>query len=132
MALHTYNPKQVACIVSGAVIKFDEISISKDGEKNMITEGTNGELSRTVKSDRLGTISVTLPQTSSDNAIFAALSATNGVYPILIKDNSGASIFAMSEAVLQKDPDVDMTNEAGQITWDFIGEFESYVPGGNV
>ena len=37
----------------------------------------------------------------------------------------------MSEAVLQKDPDVDMTDEAGQITWDFIGEFESYLPGGN-
>ena len=73
MALKTYNPLQVSCIVSGKPIAFDEISISKENDKNMINEGTNGELSRTVKSDKLGSISITLPQTSADNLFIGGL-----------------------------------------------------------
>ena len=131
MSLKNYSPGDVSFIAGGSIIKFDSITVSKNEDKNTMTVGTQGEVTRTKNLSNLATITVVLPQSSIDNAIFSAVEIANSVLSLLIKDNGGASLHAMPEAVITGIPDAEYGKEHVQREWVFQGDLPVNVIGGN-
>jgi hypothetical protein len=127
----TYSPGDGSLIIGGSIIKFDSVTIAKNEPKNFMTEGTQGEVTRTKNLSTLGTITVVLPQSSSDNAILSAKAIANGIESILFKDNLGASLATMPEGVFTELPDSEFAKEHGDRSWEFQGSMPIYIIGGN-
>lgn len=127
----TYSPADGSLIIGGSIIKFDSVTIAKNEPLNTMTEGTFGEVTRTKNASTLGTITVVLPQSSSDNAILSAKAIVNGIESILFKDNLGASLAAIPEGVFTELPDSEFAKEHGDRSWEFQGSMPIYVIGGN-
>ncbi len=127
----TYSPGDVSFIVGGSIIKFDSLTVSRNEDKNTMTVGTQGEVTRTKNLSNLATITAVLPQSSSDNAVLSALEIADGVIPILVKDNGGASLHTMPTGVITGVPDSEYGKEHVQREWVFQGDLPVNVIGGN-
>ena len=118
-------------IAGGSIIKFDSITVSKNEDKNTMTVGTQGEVTRTKNLSNLATITVVLPQSSSNNATLSAFEVANSVVSILVKDNGGLSLHTMPEGVITGVPDSEYGKEVTDRTWIFQGDLPVNVIGGN-
>lgn len=127
----TYSPADVSVIIGGSIIKFNTVTVKKNEPLNFMTEGTHGEVTRTKNGSKLGTVTVVLPQSSSDNATLSAKAIVNGVESILVKDNSGASVATLPSAVFTELPESEFAKEHGERAWEFQGSMPLYVVGGN-
>ena len=127
----TYSPGDVSLIIGGSIIKFDTVTVSRNEEKNLMSVGTQGEVTRTKNLSNLATITVVLPQSSSDNAVLSAREITNDILSILIKDNGGLSLHTMPGGVITGVPDSEYGKEAAQREWVFQGDLPVNVIGGN-
>lgn len=127
----TYSPGDVSLIIGGSIIKFDTVTVSRNEEKNLMSVGTQGEVTRTKNLSNLATITVVLPQSSSDNAVLSVREVTNDILSILIKDNGGLSLHTMPEGVITGVPDSEYGKEAAQREWVFQGDLPVNVIGGN-
>lgn len=127
----TYSPGDVSFIIGGSIIKFDSVTVTKKEPKNFVTEGTQGEVTRTKNLSTLGLIVVVLPQSSSDNAILSAKSIANGLESILLKDNLGASLVTMPAGVFTELPESGFEKEVTDRSWAFEGSMPVYIIGGN-
>lgn len=92
--MKTYDAKQVNVIVSGRFLTgFAEgtfVNCEKDEERFETYVGAKGELSRSVNSDPLGTITVTLKSDSLSNGYLASLATSSNTFPVQVLDsNSG-------------------------------------------
>ncbi len=132
--LKTYAPSMVALIVGGSIINsWNTVTVEPDEDRNLISVGTSGEVTRSVNQNRLSTITITLPQTSSDNAILSALEIANGVFPVAIVDRSGTFVALMPEGVMQKAAKAQFGKNAvdGDREWTVKGAVPAVVGGGN-
>lgn len=127
----TYSPGDVSLIIGGSIIKFDSVTVSRNEDKNTMSVGTQGEVTRTKNLSNLSTITVVLPQSSSDNAVLSAREVVNDVLSILIKDNGGLSLHTMPAGVITSIPDSEYGKEAVQREWAFQGDLPVNVIGGN-
>lgn len=109
MVLKTYDPAQITVAIGGAIMSgytdgtFVEIA-RNDVSWNTVV-GADGIVSRAKSNDRSGTLTLTLKQTSPSNDVLSALliadELTNrGVFPVLVKDLSGTSIFFSAQAYI--------------------------------
>lgn len=107
----TYNPKKVAVIIGGFTMSGfadgEFVSVAMDNDQWDLKVGTDGEGTRSKSNDFSGTIKVTLMQSSDSNAILQAFwnsdrLSDSGVFPVLIKDNSGKSLYAADQCWVQK------------------------------
>lgn len=126
-----YSPGDVSLIIGGSIIKFDSVTVSRNEDKNTMTVGTQGEVTRTKNLSNLATITVLLPQSSANNAVLSAFEIANSVVSILIKDNGGASLHAMPSGVITGVPDSEYGKEHVQREWAFQGDLPINVIGGN-
>lgn len=126
-----YSPGDVSLIIGGSIIKFDAVTVSRNEDKNTMSVGTQGEVTRTKNLSNLSTITVLLPQSSSDNAILSAHEVANSVVSILVKDNGGTSLHTMPEGVITGVPDSEYGKEHVQREWTFQGDLPVNVIGGN-
>ena len=63
-----YALGEVSVIVGASIIEsFNKVSVELGEESNTFTTGSTGESTRTKNANRMGTILLTMPQTSSDN-----------------------------------------------------------------
>jgi len=129
MGFKTYDASQVTMVFLGLPITsgyadgdFVEVSSNEDDYKMEV--GTDGEVTRSATNNRTGTVKLHLMQTSSGNAILstarqAGLIAKNGadVGPMIVKDNSGASVFLAGKCWIQKPPDSPYGREAQARVW---------------
>lgn len=142
MTLHTYYPDQVAMVFAGIPITgFADgtfLSVEQSEDSFSLQVGSDGEACRSRTNNRSGRVTFTLGQWSAANDLLSALhnvdiSTPNGdgIGPLLIKDNSGRSLFAAEKAWIVKPPTGEFAREAGSREW--VVETDSLVQqhGGN-
>ena len=129
----TYDPSEISLIVGGSIIKsWNEISCVVDEDKFKFTKGTTGEVTRTKNPVMLGTNTITLPQTSEDNAILSAFEFAGNTIPVMIRDGAGTSIHLMPQATIVKPADAVYGADATDRVWSIKGQWkEPFIVGGN-
>jgi len=126
MAVKTYDPKQVIIIIGGNTMTgfadgtFVIVARNEDGWSLQI--GTDGEGTRSKSNNKSGTVTFTLMQSSDSNQILSALAALDelsnaGAVPIMVKDNSGESLYIAETAWIRKYADSEFAREAGPREW---------------
>ncbi len=130
--VRTYDPGQVSVIVGGTIIKsWNTIRVAKDEDDWTFNAGTSGEVTRTKNLNRLGGITLTLPQTSQDNAVLSAFSVAGGLLSCIVKDASGNSLHVMPEGTVVKPADSEYGKESGEREWMVKGSIVEMTVGGN-
>lgn len=126
--LRTYDAKEVALIFAGNPISgFADgtfVSVDQNEDSFTLAVGSDGEGARSKNNNRSATITFTLLQTSASNAALAALhnldilSANgDGIGPVLVKDNSGNSLYTADKAWVRKPPTAEFGREVGSREW---------------
>jgi hypothetical protein len=133
MATKTYDPGQV-CLTLGASIiqQWDAINVSRAEDSWTFITGTNGEVTRTKNLNKLGSIKVTLPQTSTDNDKISASQVAGSLISCALIDKSGTTIVTMPAGTVVKPADIDEEKESKQREWTITGEIpDPFLVGGN-
>lgn len=124
----TYDPKQIHIIIAGVPITgFADgtfVKISYDEDAFTKTTGADGETARSKSNNRGGAIELTLMQSSSSNDILSALAerdriASDGVFPALVEDALGTSLYATAGAWVKKHPDASFGKTIDNRAWMF-------------
>lgn len=132
MELKTYDPKEVNVIIGGSIMNsWNTVNVEQEEDDNIMSAGTTGEITRTKNANKLGTITVVLPQTSGDNSILTGLAIGGEVFSIMIQDKSGSSVHVMAEAVVGKKASSEYAKESGEREWTFMGGLSTDLPNGN-
>lgn len=107
----TYNPKEVtiACgshIVTG-IADDSFVSIEPNGEGITKKVGCDGEIVRAVSPDNTYKVKISLLQTSDSNSYFSNMvdvdrESGEGMFPVLIKDLKGGTVFSTEAAWVTK------------------------------
>lgn len=129
----TYDPSLVSLIAGGSIIKsWNSVSVIVDEDKFTFTKGTTGEVTRTRNPVMLGTITITLPQTSEDNGVLSAFEVAANTIPCIVTDRNGTSLHIMPQGTIVKPPDAEYGKEAGEREWIIKGQIkEPNIVGGN-
>lgn len=126
MALRTYDPRQVNISVGGVPMQgfADGTFLLIDRDEDAFTKvtGADGTSTRVKSNNRSGTLTLTLKQSSPSNDVlsgFAALDelSNSGVVPVLVKDNSGTSIYFSATGWVQKFPASEFGKEINNREW---------------
>jgi hypothetical protein len=128
--MKTYDPSQVSLAIAGNLVEFDEVRVGYVEERNTLTAGTQGEVTRTVNLNKIILWTVILPQTHSKNDVLAALAVTNDPFVIGIRESGGNYVATSPEAVITKRPDTSRGKESGTSEWMIQGKGEIF-EGGN-
>lgn len=129
--LKTYDPSEVVLTVGGSIMNsWNTATAEYDEDSNIMSTGTSGEVTRTVNNNKTGKITITLPQTSADNATLSALQIANGVNPVSIIDKSGALVATIAEGVFLKPATATLGKETTDREWVLSGRLE-LAGGGN-
>lgn len=130
MALHTYDPKEVT-IAFGAIILegFADgtfVSVEQNEDAFSVQVGSDGEACRSKSNNRSGRITATLGQWSNSNLLLSAVYNADirtpngdGIFPLIVKDNTGTSIFAAEKAWITKPAPSAFGREAESREWVF-------------
>ena len=136
----TYNPKKVAIIAGGFGISgFAEgefITISMDEDQWELKVGTDGEGTRAKSNNYAATVKLMLMQSSDSNAILQAFwnsdrLSDGGLFPLLVKDNSGKSLYAADQAWIQKQPEAKFAKGVESREWTIRTDNLTPFEGGN-
>lgn len=136
----TYNPKKVAVIVGGFAISGyadgEFVTITMDEDQFDLKVGTDGEGTRAKSNNNSATVKIMLMQSSDANTILQSFwnsdkISDSGIFPLLIKDNSGRSLYAADQAWIQKQPEAKFGKTTDTREW--IIRTDSLIPneGGN-
>ena len=126
MAVKTYNPKEVAVIVAGRIIGgFADgtfVGVERNNDSWTLSVGADGEGTRSKSSDRSGRFTITLNQSSESNEYLSELEIADdlsgtGTFPVLIKDNSGTSIYEAETAWIVKPAGAPFGKESDNREW---------------
>lgn len=102
MSVRTYDPKQIIVTINGIPMSgFSDgtfLEIDRNEPTWNVVVGADGLVTRGKTNNFTGTVTLTLKQSSPSNDVLSGLmaidEATNtGVFPILVKDLSGNSIY---------------------------------------
>lgn len=131
--MKTYNPKEVSVIIGGLILKsWNIVTVEMDEDRALFTSGTTGEATRTINNNKLGAITIELPQSSADNLILSGLLVADAIVPCMVKDNQGNSIHIMAEGALVKFPSSEYGPEHGTREWQIKGNInDPQIVGGN-
>lgn len=128
MALHTYDPAQLAIVFAGIPVDgFADgtfLSVEQNEDSFSLQVGTDGEGCRSKSNNRSGRVTFTLGQWSKTNDLLSAVHQVDinspngdGIGPLLIKDMSGTSIYAAEKAWIVKPPAAAFGREAESREW---------------
>ena len=139
MALKVYDPNQVGVIVGVSPMQgFAEDSMvtidMEDSQYNLATD-INGDPTRFKSNKSIAKITLRLTQSSPSNDILSALVEldrinNSGVFPLMIKDNNGSSLFTSTAAYIEQVPSVDFGNENKNREWVIVATNVSKFIGG--
>ena len=126
MALRTFDPRLVNILIGGVPMQgFADgtfLSIDRDEDAFVKVVGADGTSTRIKSNNRSATLTLTLKQSSPSNDVlsgFAALDelSNTGVVPVLVKDNSGNSIYFSATGWVQKYPLSEFSKEISNREW---------------
>jgi hypothetical protein len=129
MALATYIPEDVSCIIAGIInvegyVDGTFITIDKGVPPYTTTITPDGTIARTQNGDTTYTVSITIQAASTTNDVLTKLhqldQLTNmGKVPLFIKDRSGSDLFFAATAWIEGLPSMSKSNGADERTWTF-------------
>jgi hypothetical protein len=128
MAVTTYNAKKVIVLVgmipmSGfADGSFVTVEREDDAFKKVV--GADGHTSRSKSSNKSGSMTITLNQTTDDTSGL-------GVVPIAVRDASGRTLIASAFGWIKKVPKTEFGKELTNREWQFDLADVSIFTGGN-
>lgn len=129
----SYDPTQVAIIVGPTSLKsWNQVTPAREEEKWTFSSGTTGEDTRSKNANDLGSITLTMPQSSDDNDKLSTAYLAGSTYKITIKDNNGRSLYIMPTGTVSKPPDPEYGKESGENEWIIRGKWGLYFVGGNL
>ncbi|QOS97551.1 DUF3277 family protein [Brevibacterium sp. JNUCC-42] len=109
MATKTYDPKNVSIIVNGVHITGlgeGMVEISKDEDNYETKVGAQGDTIRVKINNKLGTVKITIQQTSPQLSFLEKLANTGEMVPIsVISSNDPKEVSSATEAYVKKNPD---------------------------
>ena len=139
--IHSYSPKHV--LIIGGVIpltQWDEVTIEYEEDSWEFEVGCYGEVVRKKIKNSFGTITITVPQTSSvnstlsmlkvltDNAFdagdYSASTQLDMVIPFSIVDLWGGSLFVMGSGTIVKSPMVGFGKDVKSRQWVIKGNID--------
>lgn len=141
MALKTYDPKKVVCVVGGAIISGYADGSFISCERNMDTYsrvvGADGETTRVRSNDKSGKITITLQASSDSNTIMSGFAiadevSNRGVIPVLIQDTLGTTLVTATRAWVTKMANIEQSKEMTTRAWILETDEIVMFAGGNV
>ena len=138
--LKTYDFAKVAVIVAGNIMSGfadgEVVTVERNEDAFSLQVGAEGEATRSKSNNRSGRSTLVLQQASESNAILSGLFkadelAGNGLFPVLIKDNSGNSLHAAEQAWIVKPPAASFGMESGSREWVIETDNLQMFDGGN-
>lgn len=138
--IRTYSPDRVVVLVGGVPMtgygedQFIEIAPVADLSTSQV--GADGEIARSVSTNKLCTITLTLQQTSASNDVLSALievdAVTGGVLlPVTVQDLRGRTVFLASQTWISKRPTLTFGREVAERVWELQGVPSIWIAGGN-
>lgn len=130
--MKNYDPNEVSLAVGPYLIKFDTMTLERDEDRFLYSVGTGGESTRIKNANVLSTLTVEVPQTSSDNDLLSTLYQAGEAISILVKDNLGNTVAAMPLGTISKLPPLSYEKETTTREWMIKGDVpETIFIGGN-
>lgn len=132
-AVRTYDKSLVSVIIGGSIIKsWEKVKVTRDNDRWALSTGTSGEITRTKNIGIVGTITITLPQASQDNATLSAFEVSGSLIPCMVLDKGGTSLHTMPEGTVMKIADAEYGTDTTDREWTIKGEIiEPSIVGGN-
>lgn len=123
MAVTTYDAKDVSVIVNGAFLTgFAEgtfVSWAKDEENYNVTVGAQGDVGRSKVNNPLGTITVTLMQTSPHCKTLDNYANTGALIPVSVIDKGSSAVnVGGQECFVKKPADGERSDELSTVEYE--------------
>ena len=140
MAVKTYDPGQhyatFANIPITGYAKGTYINVERMTEAFSSEAGAQGEVARTRKRDKRGTIKFTLMATSACNDLLSAIADQDefdgtGVGALNIRDGNGTTVATAANAWIKKRPPTEFADEMPNRDWELECENLRLTVGGN-
>lgn len=136
--VHTYSPKDVILTVGGYQLTgWQSITISRTVKGFTVIRGIRGKNTRVPNVDTSATITISLLQTSQGNDVLSYiheldLDEGTGRIALMLKDNSGRSVFSSNEAYITGYPVATFSGQFEYRNWElFAQSTNTYVVAGN-
>lgn len=141
-SVRTYSPDRITMIFGGIpLVGFAEdtfITITPLADLSTMRVGADGEVSRSISTNKCCTVAASFQQTSPTNDIlsgFIEQDALSGgiLLPLLVQDLRGRTMFVASQAWISKRPPIVFGREAGDREWELTtGAPSVWFAGGNL
>jgi hypothetical protein len=119
----TYDAQSVSIIVNGTYLtglSEDMVSVSKDEDSYETTVGAQGDVVRSKVNNPLGTISVTLQQTSPQIAMLNSIAKSGALVPVsVINAGPPRETVTSTQAFIKKPADREYSASAGDREFEF-------------
>lgn len=140
-AIRTYSPDRVLVLVSGVPMGgFAEdtfVEITPLADLSTMQVGADGEVARSISTNKCCTVAITLQQTSPSNDVLSGIlevdAATgSAIFPVMVQDLLGRTMFAVSQAWISKRPAMTFAREVSDRTWELTtGKPAIWIAGGS-
>jgi hypothetical protein len=126
MSVRTFNPADVVVTISGIPMSGYAdgtfLLVDRDEDAFIKVTGADGTSTRVKSNNRSATMTLTLKQSSPSNDILSGLAnldelTSEGVFPVLVKDLSGNSIYFSATGWIQKYPASEFGKEINNREW---------------
>jgi hypothetical protein len=126
MTNKVYDPNQLSVIFGVTPINgFAEdtmLSIDVEDPQYNVSTDIHGSATRFKVNKNLAKITITLTQSSPSNDVLSSYVEADrinnsGVFPIMIKDTNGTSLFSSTSAYIEQVPSVEFGNESKTREW---------------
>lgn len=107
MRVETYSPSDVILTFGGYVLSnWDEIAVETNGPAFKIVRGIRGKSTRVRTMNRSATLTITLPVTSTANAVLDTIcqmdqESGNGRIELTLRDVGGTEVFSSADAFVE-------------------------------
>lgn len=140
--VRTYAPDKILVLIGTVPMTgFAEdtfVSIAPRADLSTIQVGADGEVARSIGTDKTHEITLTLQQTSPGNDVLSSLMEVDSIagtalFPVTIQDLLGRSIFVVPQAWISRRPTIEYGREAGNREWTILtGAPSVWFAGGNL
>ncbi len=136
--VNTYSPKDVILTISGYQFTgWDSITISRSVKGFNTIRGIRGKNTRVRNTDTSATVAISLLQSSQGNDVLSDihqqdLNFGTGRLTLMLKDNSGRSVFSSNEAFIPSFPTASFSGQFEYRNWEIFAQTTTtYTVGGN-
>lgn len=140
--VRTYSPDRVVVLVNGVPMGgFGEdtfVEITPVADLSTMQVGADGEVARSISTNKCCTVAITLQQTSPSNDVLSTLieldTLSGGVlFPLTVQDLRGRTLFTVSQAWISKRPTLTFGRETTNRVWEIsTGGPSVWIAGGNL